>query len=74
MKRKLGARRRFYHSSHFRRGVASLTVPGPERYVELAPLLALMAGAILLAVGLLRAGRLAECGTTASGVPRIRVH
>jgi MFS superfamily sulfate permease-like transporter len=48
----------------FAGGLASLTAPGTERYVELAPLLALMVGAILLAVGLLRAGWLATLLST----------
>jgi MFS superfamily sulfate permease-like transporter len=48
----------------FAGGLASLTAPGTERYVELAPLLALLVGAILLAVGLLRAGWLATLLST----------
>jgi SulP family sulfate permease len=48
----------------FAGGLASLTAPGTERYVELAPLLALMVGATLLAVGLLRAGWLATLLST----------
>jgi MFS superfamily sulfate permease-like transporter len=48
----------------FAGGLASLTAPSTERYLELAPLLALMVGAILLAVGLLRAGWLATLLST----------
>ncbi|WP_027527603.1 SulP family inorganic anion transporter [Bradyrhizobium sp. Ec3.3] len=48
----------------FAGGLASLTAPGTERYFELAPLLALMVGAILLAIGLFRAGWLATLLST----------
>src|SRR5215467_3752879 len=43
----------------FAGALASLTAAGTEHYVQLATLLALMVGAILIAVGLLRAGWLA---------------
>jgi MFS superfamily sulfate permease-like transporter len=48
----------------FAGGLASLTAPGTEHYLQLAPLLALMVGAILLAVGLFRAGWLATLLST----------
>jgi SulP family sulfate permease len=43
----------------FAGGLASITVAGPAHYMEMATLLALLVGIILLAIGLLRAGWLA---------------
>src|SRR5215467_9734145 len=43
----------------FAGGVATLALVGTQRYAELVTLLALMVGAVLVAVGLLRAGWLA---------------
>jgi sulfate permease, SulP family len=43
----------------FAGGLASITVAGPAHYIEMATLLALLVGIVLLAVGLLRAGWLA---------------
>jgi sulfate permease, SulP family len=48
----------------FARALASLTAAGTEHYVELATLLALMVGAILIAAGLFRAGWLATLLST----------
>src|SRR6516162_9147185 len=48
----------------FAGALAALTAAGTEHYVQLATLLALMVGAILIAVGLLRAGWLAALLST----------
>jgi sulfate permease, SulP family len=48
----------------FAGGLASIAVAGSAQYTEMAPLLALMVGIVLVAVGLLRAGWLATLLST----------